>query len=71
MFDTIKPLQIQFASPYFGHLHYVGKLCQTGNRDHIVVGLQFVPGEVRTHTKIYHVRKHFSETTSRGGDDLT
>lgn len=61
MFDAVKLLQIRFVSPYFCHLHNIGKLCQTGNRDYIMVGFQFVPGEVRTHMKIYNVRKHFSD----------
>lgn len=45
-------------SPHFCHLHDVGKLCQTGDGDHIVVGFQFVPAEIRTHMKLYDVGKH-------------
>lgn len=44
-------LLITLVSPYFGHLHDVGKLREAGNGDHIVVGFQLVPGEVRTHNK--------------------
>lgn len=35
---------------YLGHLDHVGKLCQTGDGDHIVVGFQLVPGEVIKHS---------------------
>lgn len=53
MFVVGKLLQVEFISSYFRHLHHVGKLCQTGNRDHIVVGFQLVPGGVRTHIKTF------------------
>lgn len=53
MFDVVNRLQIELISSYFRHLHHVGKLCQTGNRDHIVVGFQLVPGGVRTHIKTF------------------
>lgn len=62
---------VKFVSPYFCHLHNVGKVCQTGDGDHIVVGFQFVPGEVRTRMKIYNVKNRFSEPISWEGDDLT
>lgn len=61
MFEAVKLLQIKFVSPYFCHLHNIRKLCQTGNGDHVMVGFQFVPGEVRTHIKIYNVSKHFPD----------
>lgn len=35
---------------YLGHLDHVGKLCQTGDGDHIMVGFQLVPGEVIKHS---------------------
>lgn len=57
MFDKDAADQVGW-SPHFCHLHDVGKLCQTGDGDHIVVGFQFVPAEVRTHMKIYDVGKH-------------
>lgn len=65
-----KLLQIKFISSYFCHLHYIGKLRQTGNWDHIMVGFQLVPGEVKMHQN-HNVRQHFSETLSWEGDDLT
>lgn len=53
MFDVENGLQIELISSYFRHLHHVRKLCQTGNRDHIVVGFQLVPGGVRTHIRTF------------------
>lgn len=57
MFDKDAADQVGL-SPHFCHLHDVGELCQAGDGDHIVVGFQFVPAEVRTHMNIYDVGKH-------------
>lgn len=46
---------------YLGHLDNVGKLCQTGDGDHILIGFQLVPGESIKHSEPHHGMQHFSE----------
>lgn len=41
-----KSVRIINISSHLGHLDHIGELSQTGNRDHIMVGFQFGPGEV-------------------------
>ena len=41
-----KSLRSKIQSSYLGHLDHIGKLCQTGDGDHIMVGFQLVPSEV-------------------------
>lgn len=57
----ISPCRSESGSSYLGHLDDVGKLCQTGDGDHIMIGFQLVPGEVIKHSKPHHGMQHFSE----------
>lgn len=41
-----KSVHYKNVSSHLGHLDHIGELSQTGNRDHIMVGFQFGPGEV-------------------------
>lgn len=49
------------SASYLGHLDHVGKLCQTGDGDHVMIGFHLVPGEVIKHSKQCHGIQHFSE----------
>lgn len=45
-FPADKSLLHNNNSFYLGHLDHIGKLRQTGNGDHIMVGFQLGPGDV-------------------------
>lgn len=57
------------SSSYLGHLDHIGKLCQTGDGDHVMIGFHLVPGEVIKHSKPCHGIQHFSEAMWWERDD--
>lgn len=57
----IRLCRSESSSSYLGHLDNVGKLCQTGDGDHIMMGFQLVPGEAIKHSEPHHGTQHFSE----------
>lgn len=71
--QRINPCTIRNKSLYLGHLDHVGKLCETGDGDHIMVGFKLVPGEVIKHSVWFqlHIMWYniFLEAVRRERDD--
>lgn len=46
-----RPCRSESSASYLGHLDNVGKLCQAGDGDHIMIGFHLVPGKSIKHLR--------------------